>query len=260
MLAPNELRRDMIRMIAKSNGFHIAPNLSVIEILYTLYFRVMNVDPAHPAAPDRDRLFVSKGHCAASTYVVAALRGFFNPALLATYNTEGSAFPPIVDTNSAIRSEMSSGSIGRGISVGIGAALVAKRESRPFRTFVLIGDGECQEGSVWEAVMLAPALALDNLVVIVDANRLQGSSTIDEIMDMSNLTERFAVFGWTAIDVDGHDVDALEKALQQPAPGPKAVIAHTVKGKGVSMMENEVGWHYRSLTMPELVRTLRGLR
>ncbi len=258
MLAPKDIRRDMVTMIAKSNGYHIGPNLSVIEILYTLYFRVLRLNAQDDA--ERDRFVLSKGHCAASAYTVMAARGLLDPAALASYNTNGSAYPPIADRHSAAGFELSSGSIGRGISVGIGKALIAKREGRPFRTFVLIGDGECQEGSIWESVMLAPALGLDNLTVIVDANRLQAASRINEIMDMSNLRSRFEAFGWEGHDVDGHDIDALEKVLQAAQSGPKMVMAHTVKGKGVSMMEDQVGWHYRTLTFKELVAAMRELR
>jgi transketolase len=250
----------MVNMIARSNGFHIAPNLSTIEILYALFFRVMRLESSRPDGLDRDRFLLSKGHCAAAAYTVMAARRLFDAALLATYNTEGSAFPPIVDTYSAAGFEMSSGSIGRGVSVGIGTAVVAKREGHPYRTYVLIGDGECQEGSIWEAIMLAPALRLDNLSVIVDNNGLQGSSRIDEIMDMSNLQQRFSAFGWEAYEVDGHDVDALAAVLLLPQAGPKVVVAHTTKGKGVAMMEDQVGWHYRSLTLPELVAVSRELR
>jgi transketolase len=260
MLAPTEIRREMIRMIARSSGFHIAPNLSAIEILYTLYFRVLRLDPDRPDDPDRDRFVPSKGHNAASVYAVMAARGLLDPALLRTYNTDGSRLPPIVDSHSAARCEISSGSIGRGVSVGVGMALVAQREHRPYRVYVLIGDGECQEGSVWEGVMLAPALGLDNLTVVVDNNGLQGSSTIAEVMGVPDLRRRFEAFGWQAVEVDGHNVDALEAAFRAPQQGPKVVIADTIKGKGVRMMENEVGWHYRSLTMPELVNTLRELR
>ncbi|MDF3290302.1 transketolase [Streptomyces silvisoli] len=260
MLAPAKIRQDMVRMIAKSNGFHIAPNLSTIEIIYTLFFRVMNIDPTEPDAPDRDRFLLSKGHCAAAAYTVMAARGFFDAAALQEYNLEGSPFPSIADSNSAAGLEMSSGSIGRGPSVGLGMALVAKREEMPFHTYVLIGDGECQEGSIWEAVMLAPGLGLDNLTVIVDNNGLQGSSTIADVMDARNYAERFSAFGWEAHDVEGHDIDALEEALRAPQSGPKAVIAHTVKGKGLSMMEHEVGWHYRALTFSELVTAMRELR
>ncbi len=260
MNAPVQIRRDMVRMIVKSNGFHIAPNLSDVDIIYALFFNVMNVDPTHPDDPDRDRFILSKGHCAAATYTVMAARGFFDPAALADYNQEGSAFPSIADSNCAARLEISSGSIGRGPSIGLGMALVAKREGRPLRVYVLIGDGECQEGSVWESVMLAPGLGLDNLTVVVDNNGLQGSSTIADVMDMTNLGERFAAFGWDTHDVDGHDIEALQRVLRLPQRGPKAVIAHTVKGKGVSMMENEVGWHYRAMTFPELVSALRELR
>ena len=259
-LAPAHLRTDMVRMIAGGNGFHIAPNLSTIEILYTLYFRVMNVDPDDPLNPDRDRFLLSKGHCAAAYYTVKAARGFFPAESLAEYNKPGSPFPSIVDSNSASGLEMSAGSIGRGPSVGIGLALVAKREGLPFHTYVLIGDGECQEGSIWEAAMLAPGLGLDNLTVIVDNNGLQGSSTVAEVMDMTNLAERFAVFGWEVHEVDGHDVDDLEAALRKSQQGPKVVIANTIKGKGLPMMENNVDWHYRSMTYGELVQAMRAMR
>jgi transketolase len=250
----------MVRMIAGSNGYHIAPNLSTMEILYALFFRVMNVDPADPADPGRDRFLLSKGHCAAAYYTIKAARGFFGAELLADYNAPGSVFPSVVDTNSASGLEMSAGSIGRGPSVGIGMALVAKREGLPFHTYVLVGDGECQEGSVWEAVMLAPSLGLDNLTVIVDNNGLQGSSSVGDVMDMTNLAERFAAFGWAVHEADGHDLDELEAVLRRPQPGPKAVIAHTIKGKGLPMMENNIEWHYRSMTYGELVQAMRAMR
>lgn len=255
---PLDIRRSMIRMLARSEGRHIAANLSIVEILHTLYFRVLNVDPLDPHWPDRDR-FLSKGHAAAALFTVLAARGFFPREKLAEYNTDGSDAYPVVDMYSLPGVEASTTSMGRGLSLGIGMALAAKVDRRPYQVYVLLGDGECQEGNVWEAAMLAPSLTLDNLTVIVDNNGLQGASTTRDVMDMSNLSERFRSFGWEAYDVDGHDPDMIEQILRLPGAAPKCVIAHTVKGKGVSMMENDVSWHHRSMTRKEVMQALREL-
>jgi transketolase len=156
--------------------------------------------------------------------------------------------------------EASTASLGRGLSLGIGMALAGRRDHRPYGVYVVVGDGECQEGQVWEGAMLAPSLDLTNLTLVVDCNKLQGSNRVSDLIQMSNLSERFSTFGWQAIDVDGHDCDALEEAFRRPAQAPKCVIAHTVKGKGVSIMEDDVAWHYRTPERHEVLQALRELR
>ncbi|WP_217707126.1 transketolase [Nonomuraea rhodomycinica] len=259
LASPKEIRRQIVKTIARAKAWHLGPNLSMVEILHTLYERVMRVDPARPDWPGRDRL-ISKGSAAAVLYAVLASRGFFPAETLKRYNEPGSRIVPLVEMFTLPGVEASTASLGRGLSIGIGMALAGKRDGMPYRVYVVVGDGECQEGQIWEAAMLAPSLDLDNLTLIVDCNKLQGSNRVEDLIRMANLSERFTDFGWHAVDVDGHDCDALEAALKKPADGPKCLIAHTVKGKGVSIMENDVAWHYRSMTQAEVIQALRELR
>lgn len=260
MTTPKSVRRQLLMTIAHAEGGHIGPNFSSVEILYTLFFRILRIDPSRPDWPDRDRFVPSKAHCAAALYTILAARGFFPVERLQDYNVDGSCVPPIIDQFGLPGIDVWAGPLGRGLSLGIGMALAAKHAGKEYRIYVLVGDGECQEGNIWEAVLLAPSLKLDNLTLIVDCNGLQGSSAIHEIMDMSNLPGQFRAFGWETHEVDGHNPDELESALRLPQQGPKVVVAHTVKGKGVAMMENQVRWHGRSITLKELVQAMRELR
>jgi transketolase len=260
MTTLQSIRRQVVMTIAHAEGGHISANLSSVDILYTLFFRILNIDPNRPDWPDRDRFVVSKGHCAAALYTTMAARGFFPAERLKDYNVDGGAVPGIVDRFGLPGIEAAAGPIGRGLSIGIGMAIAGKRGEKKYRVYVLVGDGECQEGNIWEAVMLAPSLGLDNLTLVVDRNGLQASSAIHEIMDMSNLPGQLRAFGWETHEVDGHDPSELERAFLLPQRAPKAVIARTVKGKGVTMMENQVHWHGRSLTLKELVQAMRELR
>ncbi|MET7641185.1 transketolase [Streptomyces sp. NPDC005438] len=259
MTTPQRMRQEAIRMTAHAETGHIPSNLSAIEIIYTLFLKVMRLDPARPDWPDRDRFIPSKGHCAAAIYLAMSAVGFFDRKRLDDFNVDGGEVPAILARYGLPGLEADAGPLGRGPSIGIGVALAAKNDGRDTRTYVLVGDGECQEGQIWEAAMLAPSLKLDNLVVVVDDNRLQGSYQTGSVVT-SDLGERFESFGWQCHRVDGHSVSDLEMALQAPQDRPKVVIANTVKGKGVTMMENEPGWHYRRLTFSELVVSLRGLR
>jgi transketolase len=259
MITPQDIRRDAIRMTAHAETGHIPSNLSAVEILYTLFLRVMKLDPTRPDWPDRDRFVASKGHCAAAIYLVMSAAGIIERDRLDAFNVDGGEVPAILARYGLPGLEADSGPLGRGPSIGIGMALSAKHDGRDYHTYVLIGDGECQEGQIWEAAMLAPTLRLDNLVVIVDDNRLQGSFVTETVVT-TDLGERFAAFGWQVHRVDGHSVPELEEALRAPQTGPKVVIASTVKGKGVTMMENQASWHYRRLTFRELVASLRDLR
>lgn len=259
MMTPQQMRRDAIRMTAHAETGHIPSNLSAIEIIHTLFLRVMRLDPERPDWPDRDRFVPSKAHCAAAIYLAMSAAGIIDRERLDEFNIDGSEVPAIVARYGLPGLEADGGPLGRGPSIGIGMALAAKHDGRDYRTYVLIGDGECQEGQIWEAVMLAPTLGLDNLVVIVDDNRLQGSFETRGVV-ATDLGDRFTAFGWQCHRVDGHSVAELEEALRAPQDRPKVVVAQTVKGKGVPMMENEPGWHYRRLTFGELVVSLRGLR
>ncbi|MFG3012229.1 transketolase [Streptomyces cinerochromogenes] len=259
MTTPQQMRRDAIRMTAHAETGHISSNLSAVEIVYTLFLRVMKLDPAHPDWPERDRFIASKGHCAAVIYLGLAAAGIIERQRLDDFNVDGGQVPAILARYGLPGVEADSGPLARGVSLGIGVALAAKHDGHDFRTYVLLGDGECQEGQVWEAAMLAPTLGLDNLVVIVDDNRLQGSFETSSVVT-TDLGDRFTAFGWQCHRVDGHSVSELEAALRSPQDRPKVVIAQTVKGKGVPMMENQAEWHYRRLTFRELVVSLRGLQ
>jgi transketolase len=259
MTTPQHIRREAIQMTAHAVTGHIPSNLSAIEIVYTLFLRVMNIDPDNPRWPDRDRFIASKGHCAAAIYLAMSAAGIIDRRRLDAFNVDGGEVPAILARYGLPGLEADAGPLGRGPSIGIGIALAAKHDERGYHTYVLVGDGECQEGQIWEAAMLAPALGLDNLTVIVDDNRLQGSFETSSVV-RSDLGERFSSFGWQCHRVDGHSVPELEAALLAPQDRPKVVIANTVKGKGVSMMENQAAWHYRRLTFSELVVSLRELR
>jgi transketolase len=254
-----EIRRSMIKTLARTEGRHIAANLSAVEVVHTLYSKVLNVDPTRPEWDGRDR-FLCKGGAAALLYTVLADRGFFPPERLAVYNSDGGIFPVIEPSGLPGVEAATTSSMGRGPSLGIGMALAGKSADSVYQVYVLVGDGECQEGQIWEAAMLAPALGLDNLTLIIDRNGLQGSSSTDVVMPGPSLSARFTAFGWDAHDVDGHDCDALADLLLRPKQGPRCVVANTVKGKGLSFMENEVSWHHRSMTRAELSQALRELR
>ncbi|MFI9382469.1 transketolase [Kutzneria sp. NPDC052558] len=259
MTTPQQLRREVVRMTAHAVTGHIPSNLSAIEIIHTLFLKVLRLDPRRPDWPDRDRFIPSKGHCAAAIYLAMAAAGLIERKRLDEFNVDGGEVPAILARYGLPGLEADAGPLGRGPSIGIGTALAAKHDGRDYHTYVLVGDGECQEGQIWEAAMLAPSLDLDNLTVIVDDNRLQGSFVTSSVV-RSDLGERFAAFGWQCHRVDGHSVEELEQALRAPQDRPKAVIATTVKGKGVSMMEDKAEWHYRRLSFGELVTSLRELR
>jgi transketolase len=240
------IRKAVVRMTHRSRSSHIGSCLSTCEILYTLYFRVMHIDPSLPAAPERDRFILSKGHGSAALYATLAERGFFSASLLEGFYCDGGTLPGHLDMTAAPGIEASAGSLGHGLSLGVGMAIANRTAGNPGRVFVLLGDGECNEGSVWEAVMLAATLRLNNLTAIVDNNGLQGFGRTHDVIDQKNLADRWRAFGWDVHDVDGHSLAGLEAGLRAPQQGPKAVIARTVKGKGVCFMEDRLEWHYRS--------------
>lgn len=258
-----ELRRDIIEMMHNSKAGHVGGDLSVIDIMTVLYFKVMNVSPEKIKDPNRDRFLLSKGHCADALYCVLGEKGYYdkNEAIM-TFSQFGSRF--IGHPNTEVQGiELNSGSLGHGISVGAGMALAAKMNKQDYRTYVVLGDGEMAEGSNYEGMMAAAHYKLDNLCATVDLNRLQISGTTDEVMNSSSLADKFRDFGWNVIEVeDGNDCIRLTEAYEQASlckGKPSVVIAHTVKGKGVSFMENQASWHHGVMTEEQYHQAVREL-
>ena len=249
-----ELRQDVLDIIVSGGGGHIGGDMSSMEIMLTLYSR-MNVSPERLRDPDRDRFVLSKGHCVETLYAVLADKGFLNlDEVKAQFSKFGSEY--IGHPHNTIPGiEMNSGSLGHGLSVGVGMALAARMDGRAYRTYVLMGDGELAEGSVWEGAMAAGHYKLDNLCAVVDRNHLQISGTTEQVMTPGDLHARFAAFGWHVIDVrDGNDVDQLKAAFdgaEETKGKPTVVIADTVKGKGSPLMENKASWHHHLPTAEE---------
>ena len=235
-------------MISRARSSHIGGNFSMAEIVAVLYDEILHVSPKRLDDPDRDRFILSKGHAAAAYYSILALKGFFPMDWLDTFYLNGGHLAGHA-TRSVPGVEVSSGSLGHGLPMAVGMAKAAKIDQRPYRVFALLSDGECQEGSVWEAAMLAAHHRLDNLTVIVDYNKIQALGQTREICDLEPFTDKWNAFGWTVRQVDGHSVDELYGALSAlpfTDKKPSCVIAHTVKGKGVSFMEDKLLWHYRT--------------
>jgi len=255
------IRQDIISMAYKAGAPHIGSSLSIVEILTVLYFAVLKIKPKKPFWKDRDRLLLSKGHACACLYSALARRGFFPHRKLKTFFQNGSDLGGHPDCHLP-GIEMVSGSLGHGLAVGAGMALAAKMDRRPFRVFVILSDGECDEGAVWEAALFAANKRLDNLIAIVDYNKLQALGRTSQIIDLEPFKLKWQAFGWETAEVDGHDINLLLKALQNSTPckKPTVVLAHTVKGKGISFMENDYTWHYKSLNRTFYLQALKELK
>ncbi len=240
-----KVRMGIIEGVHAAKSGHPGGSLSCTDILTYLYFKEMNVNPENPKAADRDRLVLSKGHAAPALYSVLAQRGYFDPAELLKLRQIGSVLQGHPDMKYIPGVDMSSGSLGQGISAACGMALSAKHFGDSFKVYTILGDGESEEGQVWEAAMFAANKGLSNLTVFVDYNNLQIDGTIEEVNSAAPFDTKFEAFGWHTITIDGHDFVAIEKALceAKTVDKPVAIIAKTVKGKGVSYMENAVGWH-----------------
>jgi len=253
------IRSHALRMVHRANASHIGTCLSMADLLAVLYSRVLRLDPSRPDWPDRDRFILSKGHGAAIAYAVLAERGFFPVEWLDTYSQDGSNLAGHVNSHSVPGVEVSTGSLGHGLSIGCGIALAGKRESQSYRVFALLSDGEMDEGSNWEAILFAPQHRLDNLVAIVDFNKIQSFGTVKEVLDLDPLADKWRAFRWTVREIDGHNHQEIEDTLVEvpfETGKPSVIIAHTVKGKGVSFMENQLAWHYKSPNADELARAL----
>ncbi|WP_029008348.1 transketolase [Azospirillum halopraeferens] len=256
------LRGRVVEMSHMAGTPHLGSALSCIDIVTAAYWAVLRIDPQRADDPDRDRFILSKGHAATALYAALAERGFFPRAILDAYNTDGAALAEHPGPNCVPGVEAATGSLGHGLPIGLGMALAARIQGRAHRVFALLSDGECNEGSVWEAAMFAPARTLDNVCVIVDYNKWQATGRSNETLALAPLRDKWAAFGWDAHEVDGHDVDALVRLMERVPNGsgkPVAIIAHTVKGKGVSFMEDDNNWHYRIPKADEVERAKKEL-
>ncbi|MDD5399425.1 MAG: transketolase [Dehalococcoidia bacterium] len=257
-----KLRRHVITMISTAGSGHPGGSLSAADIVTALYFRVMRHDPANPKWPDRDRFILSKGHAAPILYAALAECRYFPLEWLTTLRKTGTCLQGHTDSTLTPGVDMSAGSLGQGLSVGIGMALAARLDKKDYRTYVMLGDGECQEGQVWEAAMFAPNYKLDNLTAIVDYNGIQLDGFTNKIMDLEPFVEKWRSFKWEVLQIDGHDmkqvVDALQKSAQIKGK-PVVIVARTVKGKGVSFMENNVDYHGKAPGKSEIETALKEL-
>lgn len=256
------LRRHVITMIATAGSGHPGGSLSAADIITALYFKVMRHDPKNPQWQSRDRFILSKGHAAPILYAALAESGYFPVEELATLRRLDSRLQGHTDRNLTPGVEMSAGSLGMGLSFGIGLALGARLNRRDYHTYVLVSDGECDEGQTWEAALSAAHFSLDNLTAIVDYNKMQLTSWTRDIMNLEPFSQKWQAFGWHTIGIDGHDFDQILAALQEAQNTknrPAVIIAHTVKGKGVSFMENNVKFHGKAPTAEEAERALKEL-
>lgn len=258
-----QVRRDILTMTHAAGSGHPGGSLSAVEILVSLYFDQMTLDPRQPQDPQRDRFLLSKGHAAPALYSVLARRGFFDPGLLPTLRQLDSPLQghPHMDRLPGL--DCSSGSLGQGLSIANGLALAARHQGKTYRAYCLLGDGEVQEGQIWEAAMTAAHFGLDNVCAIVDDNGVQLDGLTRDIMNVEPLGEKFLAFGWHVIGVDGHDLAALAAAFRQAKATkgkPTVLIARTVKGKGVSFMEGQPAWHGKAPNAQELSAALAELQ
>jgi transketolase len=243
-----KIRFRLVQMSHRAGTPHLGSALSCVDILTAAYFSALRLDPREPASPARDRFILSKGHAATALYATLAERGFFPQSWLDDFARHGSPLAEQPAPGCAPGVELATGSLGHGLPVGIGMALSARIQRQDYRVWVVMSDGECNEGSVWEAAMFAPAQRLENLVVIIDYNKWQATGRSNEVMSLAPLVRKWESFGWSASEVDGHDMSALVKVFQRIPDGsgkPVAIIAHTVKGRGVSFMQDDNNWHYR---------------
>lgn len=249
------IRRHVVEMVRSAGLGHLGGSLSVVDILTALYFRILRVDPGNPAWPERDRLVLSKGHAAAALYATLAERGYFPREILTReFIRCGGSLQEHPDMAKVPGVDMSTGSLGQGFSIAVGMALGGRMGGRGFRAWVVLGDGELQEGQVWEAAMSAAHYKLDNLTAVIDLNGLQVSGQVAAVMDIGPLRRKWEAFGWTVSETGGHDFSELVPLLRQAIRStgrPQVVIARTVKGKGVSFAEGNVGWHSGSMTDEE---------
>ena len=242
----NNVRIDIIEMLAEAKSGHPGGSLSLADILTVLYFEEMNINPEKPKDEDRDRFVLSKGHAAPCLYAVLAERGYFNKENLQTLRKFQSILQGHPDMKKTPGVDMSTGSLGQGLSVANGMAIAGKLDKKDYRVYTVIGDGELQEGQIWEAAMSSAHYKLNNLTAFVDFNGLQIDGSNEEVMNVNPIDKKFEAFGWNVSVIDGHNLEEIQEALRKAKEykdGPTVIVAKTVKGKGVSFMENQAGWH-----------------
>jgi transketolase len=258
-----KVRRHIVQMTGAAKSGHPGGSLSAVEIVVTLFYDVMRHDPTKPDWPDRDRFILSKGHACPVLYAVMAERGYTPVDQLVTLRKLGSIYQGHPDKRFIPALEVSTGSLGQGLSVGLGMAVAARLDGRSSRVYVLLGDGEVQEGQIWEAAMFGAFHKVDNIVAIVDYNKIQLDGLVKDIMEIEPLADKWRSFGWHALEVDGHSIPALQAAFAEAAANrgrPTVIIAHTVKGKGVSFMENNPKFHGIAPTQVEVEQALKELQ
>jgi len=256
------IRHQTLLMINEAKSSHIGTCFSMAELLAVLYGKILRVDSTDPDWPERDRFILSKGHGAAALYAALAERDFFPSEWLKTFYQNGSRLAGHVTHHHVPGVEISTGSLGHGLSVATGMALAARRDGKGYRVIALLSDGECDEGSTWEPILFAAHHQLDNLIVIVDYNKIQSLGTVKEVMDLEPFADKWRAFGWRVSEIDGHDVETIASTLAKvpfETGKPSCIIAHTIKGKGISFMENDLLWHYRTPQGDEFLAALAEL-
>jgi transketolase len=251
----SRIRRQVIFMSHRTGAAHLGSSLSCVDILVALYYHILKIEPKDPNNKMRDRFILSKGHAIATQYAILADKGFFPVELLATFAQPDSCLPEHPAPRCVPGLEVATGSLGHGLSIGLGMALAGRIQQQSYQVYVVVSDGECNEGSVWEAALLAPAQKIGNLTVIIDYNKWQATGRSNEVMALEPLMKKWSAFGWDAYEIDGHNIKELIDVLSRKTGNnhkPTAIIAHTIKGKGVSFMEDDNNWHYRIPNAEEL--------
>lgn len=259
----NEIRKDIIEEVYNAKSGHPGGSLSIADIMTVLYFDELNIDEKNPRWEDRDRLVLSKGHCAPALYAALSERGFFEKEKLKSLRKLDSNLQGHPNMNDVLGVDMSTGSLGQGLSVANGMAISGKIDNKNYRVYCILGDGEIEEGQIWEAAMTSNKYKLDNLCVIVDNNNLQIDGTIQEVMDSNPIDEKFKAFGFDVIKIDGHSFDEIKTAFKEAKETkekPTCIIAKTIKGKGVSFMENQAGWHGKAPNEEEYTQAIKDLK
>ncbi len=257
-----EIRGTLVEVSHRSKTQHLGGSLSCVDILVAAYWSFLNIEPTDPLAPERDRLIFSKGHAAPALFVTLAHRGFFPVKDLQNYAKDGSSLEEHPSLGCAPGVEASTGSLGHGLPIGLGMAMAGRIQKRKYNVCVVMSDGECDEGSVWEAALFAPANHIDNVIVLVDYNKWQATGRSNEVMALQPLAEKWKAFGWSTYEIDGHDMKSIVDVFNHFPDGsgkPVAVIANTIKGKGVSFMEDDNNWHYRTPTEEEVITAKKEL-